>query len=84
MNLKDSISLVYYMIGAVAFVLAFIRILYGWFRDFDNANRFTSDMATVHLPFIYKALCKLAERFDIELEQSPIINFSTHESGHKS
>lgn len=82
MTLKDGLSLVYYMIGAVAFVLAFVRVAYGWFRDFDNSNRFTVDMATVHLPYIYKALCKLAEKLDVEIEQSPLINFINRDDHH--
>lgn len=77
MTFKEGLSLFYYMVGAVAFVLAFIRVLYGWFRDFDNANRFTADMAMVHLPYIHHALRKLAERLEVDLESAPPINFSS-------
>jgi hypothetical protein len=66
----------YYGIGAVAFVLAFIRIVYGWFRDFDNAQKFTADMARVHLPYIYNCMFRIANKLDLELDQAPTVNFA--------
>jgi hypothetical protein len=73
---RDGISFIYYLIGAVAFVLVFIRLLYGWFRDFENGQRFTTDMAKVHLPYIYNSLNKIGDALGVELDHNPPVNFS--------
>ena len=77
------LSYIYYLAGAIAFLAAFIRVLYGWFRDYDNSIRFTSDMATAHLPYLYKALQIIATSLGVPLEAPPPINFS-HEPKHQA
>lgn len=73
---KDSIAFVYYTIATVSVILVFIRLVYAWFRDFDNSQRFITDMAKVHLPHIYDCFEKIADRLDIKLEKAPTVNFS--------
>lgn len=82
MNVKDNVSVIYYSIGAVSFILMALRMVYSWYRDYDNANRFTSDMALIHLPYIHQALRRVAERLGVDLDPSPMINFSrsTHQA----
>lgn len=75
-ELKALVTFIYYLAGAVAGILVFIRLLYGWFRDFDNSQRFTHDMALIHLPHIYDCLEKIGDALGIELEATPAVNFS--------
>lgn len=75
-HIKQAVSLSYYIMGGLAFLAALIRVLYGWFRDYDNAIRFTTDMANSHLPYVYQSLQRIANKLDVELEAPPAINFS--------
>lgn len=76
MNFKDAVNLGYYAIGGLALIGVLVRNLYTWFRDFDNTQRFASDMALIHLPHIYNCLEKIADKMEIPLEQKPPVNFS--------
>jgi len=67
----------YYILAALAVVAVLIRVVYSFFRDFDNAKRFTSDMASIHLPYIYDCMNRIANKLDIELGKTPPVNFST-------
>lgn len=76
---KESLSFVYYLAGAIALVLAGIRVLYGWFKDYDASTRFTKDMALYHLPYIYTTLTAISSKLGIpDLKPPPNINFSQH------
>jgi hypothetical protein len=72
----QSLSYAYYLAGAIAFLAATVRVLYGWFRDYDNAVRFTTDMATAHLPYLYEGLQTIATSLGVPLKPPPTINFS--------
>jgi len=72
----QAISYIYYLVGALAFLAAFIRVLYGWFRDYDNSVRFTADMATTHLPYLYEGMRTIAASLGVSLKPAPPINFS--------
>jgi hypothetical protein len=76
MDFKSYVAYFYYAIGGVGLVLVLIRNLYTWFRDFDNTQRFASDMALIHLPHIYDCLGKIADKMEITLERVPPVNFS--------
>lgn len=76
MSLKEHLPDIYYTVGALSFVSVFIRVVYGWFRDWDNAQRFTADMAKVHLPYIYNCLSRIASKLELEPFPPPPVNFS--------
>lgn len=76
MPTNTHLSDLYYLVGALSFISVFIRVVYGWFKDYDNAQRFTADMAKVHLPYIYNCMFRIANRLDLELDQAPTVNFS--------
>lgn len=69
-------SSIYYLIGALSFISVFIRVVYGWFRDYDNAQKFAADMAKVHLPYIYNCLNRIATKLEVQLPDRPEVNFS--------
>lgn len=72
----QTLSYIYYLAGALAFIAALVRVLYGWFRDYDNSVRFTTDMATTHLPYLYEGLQTIATSLGVPLKPAPTINFS--------
>lgn len=74
---KATLSFIYYVAAGVGLLLAGIRIVYGWFRDYDNATRFTKDMALQHLPYIYSTLTAICKKLEIENELPPLVNFSS-------
>lgn len=64
---------------AVLSIGAQFVVFLGWIhrrmRD-DEINRvFLRDLALRHLPCIYRALYRMAERQGIELDEMPIVNF---------
>jgi hypothetical protein len=79
LSFKEGLSLFYYLLGALAAIIAVIRVLYGWFKDYDNSTQFTQDMAQTHLPHIYKSLARIADKLDVDLEDCPPIMFTTRE-----
>ena len=55
--------------------VVFLRWIHRRMRD-DEINRvFLRDLALHHLPCIYRALYRMAERQGIELDEMPIVNF---------
>lgn len=83
-GVKEILSNVYYLAGALAFLAALVRVLYGWFRDYDNSVRFTNDMATTHLPYLYKGMQTIAASLGVTLEPAPAINFSQPTKNHQA
>lgn len=73
----------YYIAGGASFLAVFVRIVYTWFRDFDNAQRFTTDMARVQLPYIHNCLFLIAKKLDLDLDIPPPVNF-TYTKSEKS
>ncbi|CAN5950538.1 unnamed protein product [Sphagnum jensenii] len=65
-------------------LLVFIRIVYTWFKDFDNSQRFIYDMAQTHLPYVYSSLERIADKLDVALEDRPNINFTQKDAHIKS
>jgi len=76
---NEIVQTLYYTLGAATFLVLSVRFLYGWFRDYDNATKFTRDMAKHHLPFIYTQLNQICKKLDIEEAQPPLINFTDEE-----
>jgi hypothetical protein len=72
----DWITNAYYALGALALCAALIRVLYTWFRDYDNTQHFVSDLALIHIPYINNCLGKIADKLDIALDQNPPVNFT--------
>ena len=55
--------------------VVFLRWIHRRMRD-DEINRvFLRDLALRHLPCIYRALYRMAERQGIELDEMPIVNY---------
>lgn len=82
-NLKEIVTLIYYGSATISIILVAVRLLYTWFKDFDNSQRFITDMAQVHLPYIYDCFEKIGKRLDVPLDERPIVNFSldrTHQA----
>ena len=72
-SISSAILLAVLSIGA-QFVV-FLRWIHRRMRD-DEINRvFLRDLALHHLPCIYRALYRMAERQGIELDEMPIVNF---------
>ena len=59
---------------AVQFVL-FLRWLHRRMRNDEIARAFIRDIATNHLPHIYDALHKIAQRQGITLDDTPMVRF---------
>jgi len=61
--------------------VVFLRWIHRRMRD-DEINRvFLRDLALRHLPGIYRALYRMAERQGIELEEMPIVNYVDLQNG---
>jgi hypothetical protein len=61
--------------------VVFLRWIHRRMRD-DEINRvFMRDLALRHLPSIYRALYRMAERQGIELEEMPIVNYVDLQNG---
>lgn len=72
-SISSAILLAVLSIGA-QFVV-FLKWIHRRMRD-DEINRvFLRDLALHHLPCIYRALYRIAERQGIALDEMPIVNF---------
>ena len=72
-SISSAILLGVFSIGA-QFVV-FLRWIHRRMRD-DEINRvFLRDLALHHLPCIYRALYRMAERQGIALDEMPMVNF---------
>jgi hypothetical protein len=61
--------------------VVFLRWIHRRMRD-DEINRvFLRDLALHHLPCIYRALYRMAERQGIALEEMPMVNFVDIQNG---
>ncbi len=60
--------------GAVQFAV-FFRWLHRRMRNDEIAHAFIRDIATNHLPHIYDALHKIAQRQGIKLDKTPLVHF---------
>ncbi len=61
--------------------VVFLRWIHRRMRD-DEINRvFLRDLALHHLPCIYRALYRMAERQGIALDEMPMVNFVDLQSG---
>jgi hypothetical protein len=61
--------------------VVFLRWIHRRMRD-DEINRvFLRDLALHHLPCIYRALYRMAERQGIALDEMPIVNFVDIQNG---
>jgi len=69
------LNTIYYVLGCLAVLIAGIKIGYGWFRQYDNATRFTKEMAKHHLPYIYNSLYAISKHLGIDTERPPDIKF---------
>ena len=51
----------------------------GWMyrrkRSDDITRVFVRDVATNHLPHLYRSLEKIARKLDVELEETPLVQF---------
>jgi hypothetical protein len=71
--------MLYYSLSAISFFLVFVRLVYTWFRDFDNSQKFICDMADTHLPYLYTSIQRIADKLDVELPATPSIKFTNKE-----
>jgi hypothetical protein len=79
---KESLSMLAHWYGILAaafsagvqFVL-FLRWLHRRMRNDEIARAFITDIATNHLPHIYDALHKIAQRQGITLDETPMVRF---------
>jgi len=61
--------------------VVFLRWIHRRMRD-DEINRvFLRDLALHHLPCIYRALYRMAERQGIALDEMPMVNFVDLQNG---
>jgi len=78
-SISSAILLAVLSIGA-QFVV-FLRWIHRRMRD-DEINRvFLRDLALHHLPCIYRALYRMAERQGIALDEMPMVNFVDLQNG---
>lgn len=56
MTLKDTIASVYYGLAITSVIGVTCKLLYGWVRGDQISKRFIVDMASQHLPYIYREL----------------------------
>jgi hypothetical protein len=56
MKLTDLLANTYYGIAIGVVVVTASKFFYGWFRGDQISKRFIIDMASVHLPYIYREL----------------------------
>ncbi|HXR34256.1 MAG TPA: hypothetical protein VN830_11145 [Verrucomicrobiae bacterium] len=78
-SISSAILLAVVSIGA-QFVV-FLRWIHRCMRD-DEINRvFLRDLALCHLPCIYRALYRMAERQGITLDEMPIVNYVDLQNG---
>jgi len=78
-SISSAVILAVVSIGA-QFVV-FLRWIHRRMRD-DEINRvFLRDLALHHLPCIYRALYRIAERQGIELDEMPMVNFVDIQNG---
>jgi hypothetical protein len=54
--LSDAIATVYYVIAIGSVIVVVGKLFYGWLRGDQISKRFIEDMASYHLPYIYKEL----------------------------
>jgi hypothetical protein len=61
--------------------VVFLKWIHRRMRD-DEINRvFLRDLALQHLPCIYRALYRMAERQGIALDETPMVNFVDLQNG---
>ena len=78
-SISSAILLAVLSIGA-QFVV-FLRWIHRRMRD-DEINRvFLRDLALHHLPCIYRALYRMAERQGLALDEMPMVNFVDLQNG---
>ena len=63
-------------IGALITVLiAFSKWIFRWVTRININHKFTTDMATNHLPHLYRGQRQIAKKLGVELDDDPIIQF---------
>ena len=55
--------------------VVFLRWMHRRVRDDEIQREFIRDLALRHLPAIYRALHRIAERQGISLDETPLVNF---------
>ncbi len=76
-----SSALVLGVLSIGAQFVVFLRWMHRRMRD-DEINRiFLRDLALHHLPCIYRALYRMAERQGIALDEMPMVNFVDIQNG---
>lgn len=56
MNLKDIASTVYYILAIFSVGCVVVKLFYGWLRGDQIHKKFVTEMASCHLPYIYREL----------------------------
>lgn len=67
------LSKFYYIAGSILILLSAIRYVYLYVRDNDTSIKIVQQLATVHLPYIYKTLAVVAKKLDAEIEEPPVL-----------
>jgi len=80
-SISSAVILAVISIGA-QFVV-FLRWIHRRMRDDEIQRVFLRDLALHHLPCIYRALYRMAERQGIELDEMPIVNYVDLRNGHR-
>lgn len=63
------------IVSGVVQLVVFLRWLHRRMRNDEIAHAFIRDTATNHLPHIYDALHKIAQRQGIKLDKTPLVRF---------
>ena len=80
-SISSAVILAVISIGA-QFVV-FLRWIHRRMRDDEIQRVFLRDLALHHLPCIYRALYRMAERQGIVLDEMPIVNYVDLRNGHR-
>ena len=64
-------------------LVVFLRWMHRRMRDDEIQREFVRDLALRHVPAIYKALHRIAERQGIALEETPIVNYVEIRNGRR-
>ena len=63
------------IVAIIAVLSPFSKWIYRWVTRININHRFTVQMATNHLPHLYKGQRLIAQKLGIELDDDPIIQF---------
>jgi len=80
-SISSAVILAVISIGA-QFVV-FLRWIHRRMRDDEIQRVFLRDLALHHLPCIYRALYRMAERQGIVLDEMPIVNYVDLRNAHR-